>query len=592
MSSLDFPTLRRAYADGASDPVAVMDEVSARIAARGGDAVWIARVPPQQLRAEAAALRQRAAEKGIADLPLFGLPFAVKDNIDVAGLPTTAACPAASRLPHHSAPVVERLRRAGALCVGKTNLDQFATGLVGVRSPFGVPRNPFDPAFIPGGSSSGSAVAVAAGLVSFALGTDTAGSGRVPAACNNLVGLKPTRGLIGASGIVPACRSLDCVSIFALTVADAALVLDIARGPDADDPYSRAAPPGFGASGTRPERFVCGVPLPEQREFFGDPDGAALFEAAIARAEALGGRAVGIDLTPFRDAGALLYHGPWLAERRQAIDAALGGRRDFLHPVTRRIVDSGKTLSAADAFAGLHRLAALEQQTRRVWREIDLLMVPTVGAIYRIAEVEADPIALNDTLGHYTAFANLLDLCAVAVPSGFRRNGLPFGVSLLAPAFHDPLLTAVAASFQAAGGLTLGATGTLPPPAAALGEPAHCPYLPVAVAGTRLPGGKPTGALLALGARLRRTLRTAPQYRLYAAPDGERSGLVYRPGDGTAIEIEMWDVPTAAVAAFFAALAPPLGLGTITLADGSQVAGLIHEAQFLSGALDISASAG
>ncbi|HZU90849.1 MAG TPA: allophanate hydrolase, partial [Stellaceae bacterium] len=559
----------RAYADGTADPVAVMDEVSARIAAHGDDAVWLARIPPQQLRAEAAALRRRAAEKGTADLPLFGLPFAAKDNIDVAGLPTTAACPAASRLPQRSAPVVERLRRAGALCVGKTNLDQFATGLVGVRSPFGAPRNPFDPAFIPGGSSSGSAVAVAAGLVSFALGTDTAGSGRVPAACNNIVGLKPTRGLIGTSGIVPACRSLDCVSIFALTVADAALALDIARSPDAEDACSRAAPPGFGAFGARPERFAFGVPPPDQREFFGDPDGAALFQAAITRVETLGGHAVDVDLTPFREAGALLYHGPWLAERRQAIDAALGGRRDLLHPVTRRIVDGGKTLSAADAFAGLHRLAELERQTRRVWRQIDLLMVPTTGTIYRIAEIEADPIALNDTLGHYTAFANLLDLCAFAVPSGFRRNGLPFGVSLLAPAFHDPLLAAVAAAFQAAGGLTLGATGALLPPADPSYRPVRYPYLPVAVAGTRSPGRQPTGALLALGARLRRTIRTAPQYRLYASPDGEHLGLVFRPGDGVAIETEVWDVPTAAIAALLAALAPPLGLGTITLADGS-----------------------
>ena len=464
MLSLDFPTLRRAYAAGTTDPVAIVDEVLARIAAQGEDAVWIARVPAPRLRAAAAALRNRAMAEGIAALPLFGLPFAVKDNIDVAGLPTTAACPAFSHVPECSAPVVERLRRAGALCVGKTNLDQFATGLVGVRSPFGVPRNPFDPACIPGGSSSGSAIAVAAGLVSFALGTDTAGSGRVPAAINNIVGLKPTRGLIGTSGVVPACRSLDCVSIFALSVADAAVALDVAQAPDPEDAYSRTPPPGFGTFGARPKRFVFGVPRPEQREFFGNSDGVALFEAAITRLESLGGQAVGVDLTPFREAGALLYHGPWLAERRQAIEAALGDRREALHPVTRRIVEGGERFSAADVFAGLYRLAGIKQQTRRIWREIDLLLLPTAGTIYRIAEIEADPIALNDTLGYYTAFANLLDLCALAVPGGFQRDGLPFGVSLLAPAFHDPLLAAVGAAFQAAGGLTLGATGMPLPP--------------------------------------------------------------------------------------------------------------------------------
>ena len=454
--SLDFHTLRRAYADGAATPVSIAREVIARIERRGDDAVWISRVPDELLLDEAAALERRAAAEGIADLPLYGMPFAVKDNIDVAGLPTTAGCPEFAYIPEVSAPVVERLRRAGALFVGKTNLDQFATGLVGVRSPYGVPRNPFDPAYIPGGSSSGSAVAVAAGLASFALGTDTAGSGRVPAAFNNIVGLKPTRGLLSTRGVVPACRSLDCVSIFALTVADASVVFDCALGFDPEDCGSRMAPAGFGVYGALPARFAVGVPRPDQREFFGNAEAARLFDAAIARIASLGGEIVEVDFAPFAEAAALVYGGPWLGERRAAIDAAIAGRREILHPVTRQVLEAGDGMSAAAVFRGQERLAALAQQIAPVWRRIDLLLVPTTGTIYRIAEIEADPLALNATLGHYTNFANLLDLAAIAVPNGFQSNGLPAGVTLLAPAFHDPLLAAVGAAFQRQGGLTAG----------------------------------------------------------------------------------------------------------------------------------------
>jgi allophanate hydrolase len=586
--SLDFHTLRSAYLGGAATPATIIGEVIARTERRGDDGVWISRVPEKQLLAEAAALERRAAADGIAALPLYGLPFAVKDNIDVAGLPTTAGCPEFAHVPEVSAPVVDRLRRAGALLVGKTNLDQFATGLIGVRSPYGVPRNPFDPAYIPGGSSSGSAVAVAAGLVSFALGTDTAGSGRVPAAFNNIVGLKPTRGLLSTRGVVPACHSLDCVSIFALTVADASSVFDCALGFDAEDPYSRTAPAGFGTFGTVPARFIAGVPRRDQREFFGNSEAAGLFDTAIARLASLGGEIVEIDFAPFSEAGALVYGGPWLAERRAAIDAAIAGRREILHPVTREIVTASDEASAASVFRGQERILALAQQTAEVWQRIDLLLVPTTGTIYRIAEIEAEPLALNATLGHYTNFANLLDLSAIALPNGFQSNGLPAGICLIAPAFHDPLLTAIGAAFQQQAGLSLGATEAPPPPVDATPAPVAYPYLPIAVVGAHLSGEPLNGELLACGARLRRTVRTAPQYRLYALADGRRPGLVRDPSAGSAIEAEIWDVPVAAVGAFLAAIGSPLGLGSITLEDGSMVTGFLCEAYAVAGAREIS----
>ena len=586
--SLDFHTLGRAYASGVATPEAIVREVISRVERRGDDAVWISRVPAERVLDEARALERRAAAEGIATLPLYGLPFAVKDNIDVAGMPTTAGCPEFAYLAEASSPVVDRLRRAGALVVGKTNLDQFATGLVGVRSPYGVPRNPFDPAYIPGGSSSGSAVAVAAGLVSFALGTDTAGSGRVPAAFNNIVGLKPTRGLLSTRGIVPACHSLDCVSIFALTVADAAIAFDCALEFDAADPYSRQAPAGFGAFGELPPRFGVGVPRSDQREFFGNLEAAGLFDAAIARLASLGGEIVEVDFAPFGEATSLVYGGPWLAERRAAIDAAIAGRREILHPVTRGIIAASDGLPAAEVFRGWQRLATLAQATEAVWRRIDLLLVPTTGTIYRVAEIAADPIALNATLGHYTNFVNLLGLSAIAVPNGVQSNGLPAGICLIAPAFHDPLLAAVGAAFQCQSGLPLGATGANLPPDNVTPAPVPYPYLPIAVVGGYLSGQELNGELLALGARLRRTARTTTDYRLYALPDDKRPGLVRDPGAGSAIEAEIWDVPVAATGAILAGVAPPLGLGTIALEDGSAVTGFLCEAHAVAGAQEIS----
>ncbi|HWD57663.1 MAG TPA: allophanate hydrolase [Stellaceae bacterium] len=587
--SLDFHSLAAAYAGGAATPSEIAREVVARIAARGDDGVWISRVLAERLAAAAAAL-ERLPPDDRGRLPLYGIPFAVKDNIDVEGVPTTAACPALAYVPARTAPCVQRLVAAGALFVGKTNLDQFATGLVGTRSPYGVARNPFDPAYIPGGSSSGSAVAVSAGLVSFALGTDTAGSGRVPAGFNNIVGLKPTRGLVGTAGVVPACRSLDCVSVFALTVADAARVVDVARG-SPGDPEARAMPPGFGVFGEKPARFKFAVPAMIQREFFGNADAERLFAAAVERLETLGGTAVEIDFAPFLEVASLLYDGPWLAERAAAIDDAVDGRRDVLHPVTRRIVDGADRITAADVFHGQDRLAALAQATAAVWRENDLLLLPTSGTIFSIAEIEAEPVARNAMLGRYTNFTNLLDLAALAVPNGFYRNGLPAGITLLAPAFHDPLLAAIGAAFQRHAGLSLGATGAALPPQ---DDPAAVPfpYLPLAVFGAHLSGMPLNSELLGLGARLRRTMRTAPVYRLYVLPDGKRPGLVRRPHDGVAIDLEVWDVPMEAVGTLLADIAPPLGLGTIALEDGGAVRGFLCEAHAAGEARDISAFGG
>jgi allophanate hydrolase len=455
--SLDLARLRDRFRGGELAAVALAEEVLDRIAEAGDDKVWIERVPAETLRARAAALDALAAREPEtrARLPLFGVPFAVKDNIDVEAMTTTAGCPGFAYRARETAPAVARLLEAGALLIGKTNLDQVATGLVGTRSPYGVPRNPFDARYIPGGSSSGSAVAVASGLVSFALGTDTAGSGRVPAAFNNIVGLKPTRGLVSTRGVVPACRTLDCVSIFALSCADAAEILAQCGSYDALDPFARPAPPPV----TFPTPFRFALPRAADLDFLGDADASGLYAHAADTLKALGGIAVEADLTPFRSAAALLYDGPWVAERLAAIGELFERAPTALLPVIRDIIGGGARYSAVDAFNAIYRLAELRRRTERLWSEADLLLLPTVGTIYRIAEVEADPVGLNTKLGLYTNFVNLLDLSAIALPAGFRRDGLPLGVSCIAPAFAEAALCTLGAAFQRRLGLPLGATG-------------------------------------------------------------------------------------------------------------------------------------
>lgn len=405
---------------------------------------WITRLPDAGVRDAAHALTKHPPES----LPLYGVPFAIKDNIDLQGFPTTVGCPEYAYTPDVSAPVVERLIAAGAIAIGKTSLDQFATGLTGVRSPWGACRNSFDAQFISGGSSSGSAVAVATGQVSFALGSDTAGSIRVPAAFNNLIGLKPTRGSLSTRGVVPACRSLDCVAVLALTAGDAARVASVARDFDPEDPYSRMAPPSTAARDLTHD-FRFGVPEPAQLEFFGDEGYRALFMAALAALESLGGSAVRVDLEPFLAAGRLLYGGPWLAERYCAVGQFIDARPEAVLPVTRAVISPGRLIPATEAFTGQYRLRQLERATAEVWRGVDVLITPTAGTIYPIAAVEADPFVLNANLALYTNFTNLLDLASVAVPAGFRGDGLPFGISLTAPAWSDEALLTLAARFQA-----------------------------------------------------------------------------------------------------------------------------------------------
>jgi allophanate hydrolase len=446
---LQIGRLRTAFLRGQISASELIERVLTRIAKWDDPALWISRTCDATLRQHATKLDAAAAADPdlIKRLPLFGIPFAVKDNIDVAGMPTTAACPAFAYSPSETAPVVSRLLSAGAVLVGKTNLDQFAAGLVGTRSPYGVPRNPFDARYIPGGSSSGSAVAVAAGLVSFALGTDTAGSGRVPAAFNNIVGLKPTRGLLSTRGVVPACRSLDCVSIFALSAQDAVAVLDVAACFDLHDPLAREA----SSSGLRRfgPKFRFGVPPSDELDFFGDREAGSLFAAAITKLEQVDGTPAKAAFAPFRDAGRLLYGGPWLAERLHATQALLNDDPDAILPVTRSIIEKGRHYSALDAYRAQYELARLKREADLAFESIDVLLLPTTGTIYEKAAVAADPFRLNANLGLYTNFVNLLDLTAIAVPAGFRKNGLPFGISLIAPAFTERALLDLTARFHA-----------------------------------------------------------------------------------------------------------------------------------------------
>ncbi len=583
--SLDCATLRAAYRAGTLTPAALVERLLARIEARGEDHVWIKGPDPAALLTAARALEAAGPE----GKPLYGIPFAIKDNIDLAGSPTTAACPAFAYLPQASAPAVQRLVEAGAIPIGKTNLDQFATGLNGTRSPHGTPRSPFNADYVPGGSSSGSAVAVAAGLVSFALGTDTAGSGRVPAAFNNLIGLKPTRGYISTRGVVPACRSLDCVSILALTAADALSVLEVASGFDPADPYSRC-PDAAAAGIARRTLASCrfGIPQSDQLQFFGNAAGEACFAAMLRLARRLGANLVEVDFAPFLEVARLLYEGPWIAERYVAIRDFFDRHPEALHPVTRQIIGAGKAPSAADAFAAFYRLRALRRAMEPLWQEIDALMTPTAGRQYTVAELLADPLNLNAALGYYTNFVNLLDLSAIALPAGLQEDGLAFGITLVAPAWHDAALAALADALHRAGNETVGATrlqlATMPP----LEASRVAATLRIAVCGAHMAGLALNGELAGRGARLVRACRTAPHYRLYALPGGPpaRPGLLRRE-PGRAIEVEVWELPFAAFAGFVAGIPAPLGIGTVALDDGETVQGFLCEAYAVADAEDI-----
>jgi allophanate hydrolase len=587
--SLDLVSLTNAYRTGQVGPSDIVTAVLGRIEAAGDDGVWISKVSPEDMRARARNLEAMDQAKRQAR-PLWGIPFAVKDNIDVAGLPTTAGCPDFAYVAERNATVVDNLLAAGAILVGKTNLDQFATGLVGVRSPYGIARNPFNADYIPGGSSSGSAVAVSSGLVSFALGTDTAGSGRVPAGFNNIVGLKPSKGLISTAGVVPACRSLDCVSIFALTVADSMVVLNVAAAPDTADPYSRPAPPAAPALSV-PIRI--GVPHRAQLSFFGDSQAEALHDQALARLEKLGAHLVPIDFSPFSEAAALLYQGAWVAERTAAVGDFIRARPDAVLPVTKGIIMGGDQKSAVEAFRAAYRLEELRAVTMVTWAQVDAMALPTSGTIYKIAEVLADPVATNSNLGAYTNFANLLDLCGIAVPAGFREDGMPAGITLIAPAFRENALSRLATAFHRDTGLTMGASRVPQPPETGAASYRSPDLLRLLVVGGHLSGQPLNHQLTDRGAAKVATCRTAASYRLFALPgEPARPGMIRVAGNGASIEGEIWEMTPQDFGQFLAAIPAPLGVGTVELEDGGRVCGFLCETAGLTGARDITSFGG
>ena len=585
---LDLTRLRQAYADGLA-PTEVVREVYRRIAAAEDPGIFITLVEREKALAAAASLPPFSP----AAFPLWGVPFAVKDNIDVEGVPTTAGCPDYAFVPSESAPAVARLLAAGAILIGKTNLDQFATGLVGVRSPYPIPRNAFDPAIVPGGSSSGSAVAVARGLVTFALGTDTAGSGRVPAGLNNIVGLKPTLGLVPTRGVVPACRTLDCVSVFALTVDDAVQACAVMAGPDADDPFSRAGPAP--APSPLPPAFRLGIPRTSDLFFDGDAQSAAAFEAARRHYAGLGASFVDIDLTPFLETARLLYEGAYVAERHAAVGDFIAAHPGSAHPVTRRIIEGAGHFTAADAFRARYRLAELSRETEPVWNRIDAMLVPTLPRPYSVADLEADPIGPNARLGTYTNFVNLLDLCALAVPGPLRADGFPAGTTLIGPRGSDTRLAGIGRAVQAAAALTLGATGAEQPPLAEAPDRAAPGEIEICVVGAHLSGMPLNHELQSLGGRFLRAVATQPSYRLHALPGGppRRPGLLrVAEGEGLAIATEVWALSPDGFGRFVAGIPAPLGIGTLRLADGTTPKGFLCEPIALEGAQDVSAHGG
>jgi allophanate hydrolase len=565
---------------GRRTAVAVAREALARIAVYEAvqPSVWITRVPAAEVLAQARAIDARVAAG--ERLPLAGVPFAVKDNIDVAGLPTTAACPAFAYEAAATAPVAARLIAAGAVLVGKTNLDQFATGLVGTRTPYGACGAVYNRDYVSGGSSSGSAVAVAAGLVAFALGTDTAGSGRVPAAFNHLVGLKPTKGRWSARGVTPACRSLDCVTVLASTAAEAALVDEVAAGFDPEDIYSRSAPPA-----PPREIGVIGLPRPDQLDWLGDGEAPRLFQAAVERVRALGPRLVEVDIQPLLDAAALLYDGPWVAERTAAVETLLRTQPRAIEPTVRAILQSGLAISAVEAFRGEYALRAYQRDAEALWAAIDALLLPTTPTTYRIREALAEPLGLNANLGRYTNFVNLLDMSAVAMPAGFRDNATGFGVSFIGPAWADRALLSLARRYEEIAPM---------PEAPPLDTAGVTPKVKLAVVGAHLAAMPLHWQLTSRAAKLFRRCRTAPAYRLYAMANTTppKPALVHVGDGGAAIEVEVYELDLAAFGSFVAEVPPPLAIGTVTLEDGADVKGFVAEPRALDGAEDITALGG
>ncbi|EPJ87319.1 allophanate hydrolase [Pseudomonas sp. CFII68] len=576
--SLRLDDLRNTYRSGELTPRQLLLGLREKAAALDPDYhLFIHLLTAEELEPYLTALESRDLES----LPLYGVPFAIKDNIDLAGIPTTAACPAFAYVPDRSATIVEQLLALGAIPLGKTNLDQFATGLNGTRSPYGACRNSVLPDYPAGGSSAGSSLAVALGVASFALGTDTAGSGRVPAALNNLVGLKATLGLISTAGVVPACRTLDCVTTFTATAKEASQLLALTARPDPRDDYSRHNPQwNDGAAFGAPRRFRFGVPRQRDLAFFGCQEGPQLFQEAIERLERLGGEAVELDLSPFLEAARLLYEGPWVAERYSVAGPLMEREPEAVLPVIRAVLAKAPTVDGVQTFRARYRLQALKAQCDRAMDTLDCVLTPTIGRPVTLAELAAEPVLRNSELGYYTNFMNLLDYAAVAVPSAFMGNGLPWGVTLFGRAFTDQYLLSVADALQRQ------QDKALPAPA----NPARHDRARLVVCGAHLDGLALNGQLKQRGARLIEATQSSANYRLYALAGGPplRPGMLRVSEGGVAIEVEVWELPSSELGSFLTGIPAPLGLGKVQLADGRWESGFICESYGLEGARDIS----
>jgi len=581
--------LLTAYQQHQLTPAQVVDHILAQCDRYASHNIWITRLSREQIQV----YLDKLTGQSPATLPLYGIPFAIKDNIDLQGIATTAACPAFSYTPERSAFVVQQLINAGAIPIGKTNMDQFATGLVGTRSPapWGPCKNAFNQDYISGGSSSGSAVAVALGLVTFSLGTDTAGSGRVPAAFNNIVGVKPSRGLVSTSGVVPACRSLDCVSIFATTTDDANCVFEAAVGYDSNDPYARRNPyhNNHRHYGLYNQSLKIAVPKLDQLEFFGNSEAQRLFSNSITRLQRMSATISEIDFGPFLNAARLLYQGPWVAERYVAIEGIINKQPEALLPEIKTIIGGGKHKSAANYFKAEYQLQHYRQQAQQILNQYDCMVTPTAGTIYRIDEVQADPIKLNSNLGHYTNFMNLLDCASIAVPAGFLNNNCGFGITLVGPALSDRKLLSIANAWQQQLELTLGATTQALPPSTA-NEITNSNIIPVVVCGAHLTGLPLNWQLTERGATCLEKTKTAKKYRFYALAGGPpyRPGLIRDGQNGVSINVEVWSVPEAQFGSFVANIPAPLGIGKIELQDGRWLPGFICEPYVIKDAQDIS----
>lgn len=601
--SMTIDALQKAYQSGALTVERFLKQ-KLQNAKNDENNIWLATISDTQLAKLLADLSAKLTTTSMDDLPLYGVPFAIKDNIDFTLLPTTAACDAYRYQPSASAQVVEQLIAAGAIPLGKTNLDQFATGLVGVRSPWGAVKNSFNPEYISGGSSSGSAVAVANGQVSFALGTDTAGSGRIPAALNNIVGLKATKGLLSCTGVVPACKSLDCVTLLANTVDELNQLLEISATFDSNDCYSRTNVGENSVGAYQPQDVLTalkiGVPAKDQLSFFGDSSAEALFSENVQRLKGAGAEVITINFQPFLQAAKLLYEGPWVAERYAAIEDFFIKDPTQCLPVIETIIGGATQHSAVSAFKAMYRLQAFKVECDAILQEVDCVITPTAGTTYTIADVEADPIQLNSNLGYYTNFMNLLDYAAIAVPAGFLASGLPFGVTLFGPAFSDRLLLSAGRQLQQINGLSLGATGH---PLAVTNHNEQIEMSPlahevdVAVCGAHLSGFPLNHQLTERGGVLIKTCHTSPDYRFYALAGGPpfRPGLIRVNNDleqGVAIEVEVWRIPLISLGSFLQGIAQPLGLGKVQLADNSWVTSFICEGIAIDSAVDISAFGG